>query len=415
MSPRTRPDWGPTTTAIHAGRHHNPTRAVITPIFQTSVFELQENREGADFAASIEPSTFYTRWGNPNFAEVEEVLASLEGAERALIASSGMAAFATLLEATLKIGDHVVAPAALYLGTEQLLRRWETHRGITLTWIQNTLDLKEWEAALRPETRMIWVETPSNPTLAITDLAAIGALGKAKGVLTVADNTFASPIHTRPVQLGVDVSVSSATKYLGGHSDLTAGVIAGSEALITECWQVAKVHGPTLDPMAAWLLHRGLKTLALRVRRAADNAQSLAQWLLWQPQVARVDYPGLLDHPGFEVASRQMEKGFGAMLSVELHGGLEAGRRFCEALEIITRGVSLGGVESLIQHPASMSHLRTPQEVKARLGITDGLLRLSVGIEDGADLREDLERGFQAMVRERAVSGSTRSKTEEPA
>lgn len=413
MSPSKHPEWGPTTTAIHAGRHHNPTRAVTTPIFQTSVFELVENREGADFAAAIEPSTFYTRWGNPNFAEVEEVLAALEGAERALVTSSGMSAFATLLEATLQPGDHLVAPAAIYLGTEQLLRRWEARHGLEITWIQNTLDLGEWEAALREGTRMIWVETPSNPTLAITDLAAIAALGKARSILTVADNTFASPIHTCPLRHGFDVSISSATKYLGGHSDLTAGVIAGSESLVVDCWQVAKVMGPTLDPMAAWLLHRGLKTLALRVRRASDNAQSLAQWLLWQPQVSRVDYPGLLDHPGFEVAARQMDKGFGGMLSFELHGGLEAGRRFCEALEIITRGVSLGGVESLIQHPASMSHLRTPKEVKAKLGISDGLLRFSAGIEDGADLRADLERGFQAMVKERAVSGSTRSKVEE--
>ena len=415
MSRPKHPEWGPTTTAIHAGRHHNPTRAVTTPIFQTSVFELQENREGADFAASIEPTTFYTRWGNPNFSEVEEVIAALEGADRALITSSGMSAFATLLEATLKPGDHVVAPAAIYLGTEQLFKRWEHRYGLGITWIQNTLDLAEWEAAIQERTRMIWVETPSNPTLAITDLAAIAALGKAKGILTVADNTFASPIHTRPIQHGFDLSVSSATKYLGGHSDLTAGVITGSESRVVECWQVAKVMGPTLDPMAAWLLHRGLKTLALRVRRASDNAQSLAQWLLWQPQVSRVDYPGLLDHPGFEIASRQMEKGFGAMLSFELVGGMEAGRRFCEALEIITRGVSLGGVESLIQHPASMSHLRTPKDVKAKLGISDGLLRLSAGIEDGADLRADLEHGFQAMVKERTVSGSTRTKVEGPA
>ena len=415
MSPTKRPEWGPTTTAIHAGRRHNPTRAVTTPIFQTSVFELKENREGADFAASVEPPTFYTRWGNPNFAEVEDVIAALEGADRALVTSSGMSAFATVLEAKLKPGDHVVAPAAIYLGTEQLLRRWEERHGLAITWIQNTLDLEEWQGALRDTTRMIWVETPSNPTLAITDLAAIGALGQSRGILTVADNTFASPIHTRPLQFGFDLSVSSATKYLGGHSDLTAGVIAGSETHVVDCWQVAKVLGPTLDPMAAWLLHRGLKTLALRVRRASDNAQSLAQWLLWQPQVTRVDYPGLLDHPGYEIAARQMEKGFGAMLSFELAGGLEAGRRFCEALEIITRGVSLGGVESLIQHPASMSHLRTPKEVKARLGITDGLLRFSAGIEDGADLRADLERGFQAMVREHAVSGSTRSKAEDPA
>jgi cystathionine beta-lyase/cystathionine gamma-synthase len=392
-----RPPWGPTTTAIHGGKHHNPTRAVTTPIFQTAVFELKENREGADFAASVEPSAFYTRWGNPNFSEVESVLAALEGAPRALVTSSGMSAFATVLEAHLKGGDHLVAPAAIYLGTEQLLRRWEATRGLQITWIRNTLDPAEWAAALRPNTRMIWTETPSNPTLAITDLAMVAALGRKHGIRTVADNTFPSPIHCRPRDLGIDLSVASATKYLGGHSDLTAGVIAGSEEDVVACWHVAKVMGPTLDPMAAWLLHRGLKTLALRVRRASDNAQSLASWLLWQPQVARVDYPGLLDHPGHEIAAEQMVDGFGAMLSVELQGGVEAGRRFCEALEVITRGVSLGGVESLIQHPASMSHLRTDPEVKRRLGITDGLLRLSVGIEDVADLRADLETGFAAM------------------
>lgn len=388
--------WGPTTTAIHAGKHHNPTRAVTTPIFQTSVFQLMDNAEGAEFSASIEPANFYTRWGNPNFSEVEAVIASLEGAERALVTSSGMSAVATLFEAALKDGDHLIAPAAIYLGTEQLIKRWEARRGLRVTWIEHTLDLAEWEAAIGPGTAMIWVETPSNPTLTITDLAGIASLGQKHGVRTVADNTFASPILTKPCTLGIDLSVSSATKYLGGHSDLTAGVIAGKDADIVACWQVAKLQGPTLDPMAAWLLHRGLKTLPLRMRRAADNAQSLAQWLLWQNAVARVDYPGLPTHPGHQVAQLQMSGGFGAMLSFELRGGMDAGKRFCESLEIITRGVSLGGVESLIQHPASMSHLRTAPEVKARLGITDGLLRFSVGIEDQQDLLADLERGFQA-------------------
>ncbi|WP_257307248.1 trans-sulfuration enzyme family protein [Geothrix campi] len=390
--------WGPTTTAIHAGRRFNPTRAVTTPIFQTSVFQLMENREGAEFAASIEPPAFYTRWGNPNSSEVEAVLAQLEGAERALVTASGMAAFALVFEAFLKNGDHVVAPAAIYLGTEQLIRRWEAERGLQVTWVQDTLDLGEWEAAIRPTTRMLWVETPSNPTLALTDLAGVAALGRKHGIRTVADNTFPSPIHTKPLRFGIDLSVASATKYLAGHSDVVAGVIAGSDADVVACWHLTKVMGPTLDPMAAWLLHRGLKTLALRVRRASDNAQALAQWLLWQPHVARVDYPGLPTHPGHEIAARQMDTGFGAMIGFELRAGLEAGRRFCEALEIITRGVSLGGVESLIQHPASMSHLKTPPEVKARLGITDGLLRFSVGIEDQADLVADLEQGFQAAA-----------------
>ena len=390
--------WGPTTTAIHAGKRFNTTRAVTTPIFQTSVFQLMENSEGAEFSASVEPPTFYTRWGNPNTSEVEAVLAELEGAERALATASGMAAFALVFEAFLKPGDHLVAPAAIYLGTEQLIRRWEAERGLRVTWVQSTLDLAEWEAALRPETKMIWVETPSNPTLALTDLAGVAALGKKHGVRTVADNTFPSPIHTRPLAFGIDLSVASATKYLGGHSDLVAGVIAGREADIVACWHLAKILGPTLDPMASWLLHRGLKTLALRVRRASDNAQALAQWLLWQPHVARVDYPGLPGHPGHEIAVRQMEKGYGAMVGFELRAGLLAGQRFCEALEVITRGVSLGGVESLIQHPASMSHLKTAPEVKARLGITDGLLRFSVGIEDQPDLIADLEKGFQAAA-----------------
>ena len=393
--------WGPTTTAIHAGKHFNTTRAVTTPIFQTSVFQLMENREGAEFSASVEPPAFYTRWGNPNSSEVEAVLAELEGAERSLVTASGMAAFSLVFEAFLKHGDHVVAPAAIYLGTEQLLRRWEVERDLRVTWIQNTLDLAEWEAAIQPRTRMLWVETPSNPTLAITDLAGVAALGKKFGIRTVADNTFPSPIHTKPLSLGIDVSVASATKYLAGHSDVVAGVIAGSDADVVACWHLAKITGPTLDPMAAWLLHRGLKTIALRVRRASDNAQALAQWLLWQPHVARVDYPGLPTHPGHEVAARQMVNGFGAMVGFELGAGLLAGQRFCEALEVITRGVSLGGVESLIQHPASMSHLRTAPEVKARLGISDGLLRFSVGIEDQPDLIADLEKGFQAAAEAR--------------
>lgn len=393
--------WGPTTTAIHAGKRFNPTRAVTTPIFQTSVFQLLENREGAEFAASVEPPAFYTRWGNPNTSEVEVVLAELEGAERALVAASGMAAFALVFEAFLKNGDHLVAPAAIYLGTEQLIRRWEAERGLQVTWVENTLDLGEWEAAIRSNTRLIWVETPSNPTLAMTDLAGVAALGRKHGIRTVADNTFPSPIHTRPLVFGIDLSVASATKYLAGHSDVVAGVVAGREADVVACWHVTKILGPTLDPMAAWLLHRGLKTLALRVRRASDNAQALAQWLLWQPHVARVDYPGLPTHPGHDIALRQMEKGYGAMVGFELRAGLQAGRRFCEALEVITRGVSLGGVESLIQHPASMSHLKTAPEVKARLGITDGLLRFSVGIEDQPDLIADLEKGFQAAAEAR--------------
>lgn len=390
--------WGPTTTAIHAGRAHNETRGLVSPVFQSSAFRLLEPEEGAAFAAAVEPSTFYTRLGNPNFGEVEAALAALEHAERCLLTSSGMAALATVFEAFLAPGARVVAPRTLYTGTEQLLRRWEAHRGLRVAWIEDTLDLGAWEAALAPETALILVETPSNPTLAVTDLAAVAELARTKGVRSVADNTLATPIFTRPLDLGVDLVVNSATKYLGGHADLVLGALCGREADVAACWQVAALTGPTPDPMAAWLLQRGLKTLYLRVRRAADNAESLANWLTWQSQVARVAYPGLKEHPGHAVAARQMQGGFGALLSFELRGGLEAGRRFCQALEIVTPAVSLGGVESLIQHPASTSHLQTSAEAKARLGITDGLLRLSVGIEDEADLKADLERGFQAAT-----------------
>jgi cystathionine beta-lyase/cystathionine gamma-synthase len=390
------PHWGPGTTAIHGGRHFNGSRSVTTPIYQTSVFELKENAEGAQFAAEVEPPQFYTRWGNPNFSEVQAVVAALEGAQRALVTSSGMSAFATVFETFLKPGDHVVAPAALYLGTEQLLRQWESRKGLRITWVRDTLDLGEWEAAIQEGSALVLMETPSNPTLAITDLGAVAALCRRKGVRSLADNTFASPIFTRPLELGVDLSVSSATKYLGGHSDLVAGVISGREEDLVACWHTTKILGPTLDPLAAWLLHRGIKTLDLRVRRAASNAQALAHWLQAHPGVSRVDYPGLEHHPGHQVAARQMKGGFGAMMSFEVKGGLEAGRAFCEGLGVVTRAVSLGGVESLIQHPASMSHLKTPPEVKARLGISDGLLRFSVGIEDEADLKADLQRGFQA-------------------
>ncbi|HNX31167.1 MAG TPA: aminotransferase class I/II-fold pyridoxal phosphate-dependent enzyme [Holophaga sp.] len=385
--------WGPSTTAIHAGRRCNPTRGVTTPVFQTSTFELRERQEGAEFAAAVEPPQYCTRLGNPNACETEAVLAALERTERALLTSSGTAACAVVLDAFLRPGDHVVAPASVCQGTEQLLKRWGATKGLRITWIQDTLDHAEWEDAVQKGTALIWAETPAGPGLAVTDLAFIAGLGRKHGIRTVADNTLASPILTRPCGLGIDLSVSSATEHLGGHSDLVAGVIAGRETDVVACWNVARVTGPTLDPMAAWLLQRGLKTLYMRVRRASDNAQSLAQWLLWQPQVSRVAYPGLKDHPGHAVAAQQMVGGFGAALEFEVRGGLEAGMRFCEALEIILRAVGLGGVESLIQHPASMI-----PEAQARGGLSDGLLRLAVGIEDEADLKADLERGFQAAT-----------------
>lgn len=390
--------WGPTTKAIHAGMHENTSRSVTTPIYQTSTFELRENREGAEFANTIEPSTFYTRWGNPNFAEVESVIAALEGAERALVTSSGMAATATLFETFLQTGDHVIVPAAVYMGTEQLLKHLIATKNIKVTFIHNTLDMDEWERAASVPTKLLWIETPSNPTLAITDIGKIVQLAQRHHIKTIADNTFASPIHTRPLEWGVDLSMSSATKYLGGHSDVTAGAIAGSDADITACWKVARLTGPTMDPIGAWLLHRGIKTLALRVLRSSASAMALALWLNEHPQVERVDYPGLASHPGHEIAKRQMQDGFGGVLSFQIKGGLEAGARFCESLQMVYRAVSLGGVESLIQHPASMTHIFVDEAVKKTLGITPGLLRFATGIEDIQDIQSDFEQAFRAVL-----------------
>lgn len=390
--------WGPTTKAVHAGMHENTSRSVTTPIYQTSTFALQENREGAEFANSIEPSAFYTRWGNPNFAEVEAVIAALEGAERALVSSSGMAATATIFETFLQHGDHVIAPAASYLGTELLLKHLITSKNIKVTFIHNTLDMDEWERAASVPTKLLWIETPSNPTLGITDIGKIVQLAQRHHIKTVADNTFASPIHTRPIEWGIDLSMSSATKYLGGHSDVTAGVIAGSDADVTACWKVARLTGPTIDPIGAWLLHRGIKTLALRVTRSSASAMTLAQWLSQHPQVERVDYPGLPSHPGHEIAKRQMQDGFGGVLSFQIQGGLEAGSRFCESLQMVYRAVSLGGVESLIQHPASMTHIFVDEATKKNLGITPGLLRFATGIEDVQDIQSDFELAFTAAL-----------------
>ncbi len=380
--------WGPTTTAIHAGRSFNATRAVAAPIVQSSVFEFNEAAKEGEALA---------RWGNPNVGEVEAVLAALERADEALLTNSGTAAIALVLETFVGSSAHIVAPSHVSPGTWWLLQRWQETRNLRVSWIEHTLDLAEWEAALRPETTLVLVETPSLPTLELTDLVAIAALGKANGIKTMADNSSASPVLTRPCELGIDLSVSSAAEYLGGHSDLVAGVIAGSAVDLKRCRDLERMRGGSLDPFAAWLLHRGLKTLAVRVRRASDNAQSLAQWLLWQPQILRVDYPGLKDHPGHELAATQMSGLFGGALNFELRGGREASVRFCEALEILIWSNGFGGIESLIEHPASLCrHL--PVEIRERHGITDHLLRLSVGIEDEADLKADLERGLQAAT-----------------
>lgn len=382
----------PETLAIHGGDKVNSTRGLVPPIFQTSTFALETAAEGAAMASEKMPREFYTRWGNPTIDQAREVLAGLEGAESSLVLASGMAAISSVFVAHLSAGDHVVLPHAVYSGTAQLLAGPLARLGVTSTAV-NASSLDEVRGALRDQTRMVFVETPSNPRLDLVDLEGIAKLAREHGALSVVDGTFATPINQRPLDLGMDVVVHSATKYLGGHSDLTAGVIAGRRDFIEKCWSSLKLFGASISPFEAWLLLRGLRTLAVRVERQNQSALRLARFLAELPGVKSVHYPWLETSPDHELARRQM-RGGGGMLAFEVEGGRERGRRLVESLGLIQLAVSLGGVETIIQHPASMTHGMLPLEQLEAAGIGPGLLRLSVGLEHPEDLERDLEQAL---------------------
>ncbi|MFZ4627545.1 MAG: trans-sulfuration enzyme family protein [Blastocatellia bacterium] len=383
---------GMQTRAVHASREANPSEAISPPIYQTTTFSAETAEAFAELALATRPTEFYTRYGNPNHEMVEVTLASLEGGESALVTSSGMAAIFAVIAGTLTQGDHVVAQRNHYAGTMALLRDLLPRWGIEVTLVEQT-DPAAFAAAIRPTTRLLYVETPVNPLMEITDLRAIVALGQAHGVTTVCDNTFATPINQRPLALGIDAVVHSATKYIGGHHDATAGAVVGSRAFIERVWKFALIAGSTLSPFDAWLLLRGLRTLGLRVERHNRNALALATALATHPAVERVHYPGLPSHPQHALASSQMD-GFTGMLSVELHGGAPAAERLIASLRLATRAASLGGFETLVVHPASMWSLQLSPEVRAASGIHDGLVRISVGLEDEADLLADFAQAL---------------------
>ncbi|MGA1369548.1 MAG: trans-sulfuration enzyme family protein [Blastocatellia bacterium] len=383
---------GMQTRAVHASREANPSEAISPPIYQTTTFSAETAEDFAELALATRPTEFYTRYGNPNHEMVEVTLASLEGGESALVTSSGMAAIFAVIAGTLTQGDHVVAQRNHYAGTMALLRDLLPRWGIEVTLVEQT-DPAAFAAAIRPTTRLLYVETPVNPLMEITDLRAIVALGQAHGVTTVCDNTFATPINQRPLALGIDAVVHSATKYIGGHHDATAGAVIGSRAFIERVWKFALIAGSTLSPFDAWLLLRGLRTLGLRVERHNRNALALATALATHPAVERVHYPGLPSHPQHALASSQMD-GFTGMLSVELHGGAPAAERLIASLRLATRAASLGGFETLVVHPASMWSLQLSPEVRAASGIHDGLVRISVGLEDESDLLADFAQAL---------------------
>jgi cystathionine beta-lyase/cystathionine gamma-synthase len=375
-------DWGFTTRAIHVAQEPEAaTGAVITPIYQTSTYAQEE--------VGIHRGFEYSRTDNPTRNVTEEVAASLEGARYGLAFASGMAAEATILD-LLEPGDHVIAGDDLYGGTRRIFTRVYQRYGIEFTYVE-AADPGQIEAAMRPNTRMVWIETPTNPLLKIVDIAAAAAVAHAGNALLVADNTFASPYFQQPIALGADVVVHSATKYLGGHSDLVMGIAVTSKEEIRERMKFHQnAAGGVPGPFDSWLLLRGLKTLSLRMERHARNAMAVACALEGHPAVSRVLYPGLASHPQHELAARQMT-GFGGIVSVDLRGGEAAAREFMRRTKLFLTAESLGGVESLVDHPAIMTHASVPADVRESIGITGGLIRLSVGIEEERDLLADIE------------------------
>jgi cystathionine gamma-lyase len=376
--------WGLGTLAIHGGQAPDPsTGAVMVPIYATSTY--------AQSSPGVHQGFEYSRTHNPTRFAWERCVAALEGGTRGFAFASGLAATSTILE-LLDSGDHVVAMDDLYGGSYRLFERVRRRSaGLDFSFVDLT-DPAKFEAAITPKTKLAWVETPTNPLLKIVDLKAISAIARRRGVRMVVDNTFASPILQRPLEHGADIVMHSATKYLNGHSDMVGGmVVVGDDAELAE--QLAFLQnsvGAVQGPFDSFLALRGAKTLHLRMQAHCDNARALAEYLETHPAIEKVIYPGLESHPHHELARRQMD-GFGGMLSICLKGGFEAAKRFCERTELFTLAESLGGVESLVNHPAVMTHASVPVERRSELGIGDNLVRLSVGVESLPDLRADLD------------------------
>lgn len=384
---------GRDTRILEATRSDEDAEGLGLSIEQHATWKLDSAEQGAAYSQADAPTEFYSRWGNPTVRRLEDAVATLEGAQAGLATGSGMGAIATaLLHLGRERGKRIVAQSSLYSATQELMTRLMADYGVETVQVETT-DTDGLRDAITPETSLVYLETPSNPLLSIADVEAISEAASAHEVPVLVDNTFASPVNQRPLELGADLVLHSATKALGGHSDVTGGVLVGEEATVAEAWKTYKMLGPTLAPNDAFLIHRGLKTLGLRVARQNENAEHLAAFLDEHPKVETVYHPSLAEHPAHDVAKRQME-GFGGILSFEVAGSVEAGRRVLEATEVCLLGVSLGGVETLIQHPASMTHAPLSAEERREAGIADGLIRLSCGIENPEDLRADLEQAL---------------------
>lgn len=385
------------TLVVHAGIDENPYLAPVPPIYQTSTFGFDSAEQGAAIFNGSRKGYIYSRMGNPTVEALENAIAALEHGAKGLACGSGMAAIHTALATELKSGDHVVCTDAVYGPTCTLLTNAMSGFGVESTMV-DTSDLDAVQSAVRPNTKVIYIETPGNPTLVVSDLAAIAEIAHQAGARLLVDNTFLSPILQQPLRLGADVVVHSLTKFLNGHADVVGGVIVVKDESDYPRFRKALNHfGGVLPPFESFLVHRGIKTLALRMKRHCESALKIAEHLKQHPQIEWVSYPFLKDHPQYELSRRQSSGG-GAVISFGVKGGVEAGRRMMNSVKLCMLAVSLGGVESLIQHPASMTHASMGAEARRQAKIGDGLVRISVGIEDPDDIIRDLERGLAAAA-----------------
>jgi methionine-gamma-lyase len=381
------------TKLVHAGMSKDPLGSAVTPIYQTSTFAFDNAQTGADRFAGRDDGFIYTRIGNPTIRAMEKNVAELENGFDGVATASGMGAVSVIYMTLLSQGAHLVSTGSVYGPSRGLIEKQFSRFGVEYTYV-DTSDLENVRAALRPTTRMLYLESPSNPAMLVTDIRAASELAHRHGAVVVVDNTFASPHLQKPLDLGADIVFHSVTKFINGHADVVGGIIVAKDReLYRQLRAMMVILGVNMDPHQAFLVSRGVKTLALRVERAQQNAMKVARWLESHPKVAWVRYVGLESHPQHELVTRQMT-GFGSMISFELTGGYEAGRHLMDNVRLATLAVSLGGVETLIEHPASMTHAGMSQADRLEGGITDGLVRYSVGIEDVDDLIADLEQAI---------------------
>jgi cystathionine gamma-synthase len=383
----------PETAAVRGASDLQKKNGPVAPeIYQTSTFEVADNEEQVRVTTT---DRYYTRWGNPTITLAEQTVAALEGTEAALVFASGMGAITTTILSLLKAGDHIVAQRDLYGGVTKFFSEWLPKLGIETTLVDTT-EYEQHARAIRPSTRLLYLESPTNPALRIVDMRKMAALGKQHGLISMIDSTFGTPINQHPAEYGIDLVMHSGTKYLSGHADLTCGVISGRRDLIEQVGETRKTLGNCMDPHAAWLLIRGLKTLAVRVARQNENALRVAEFLEQHAKVRRVHYPFLKSHLQYAIAREQMSGGSG-MVTFEVDGSGEDARRVSEAMKLFTLATSLGGVESLVSIPVLTSHAMISAQQRAQMGVTEQMVRLSVGIENVDDLIEDLERALEAV------------------